>query len=172
MKKIITERHNIKYPYFITEDGKVWSEYSNKFISSREDKDGYLKVRIACTDLPSGRWSISIHRLMLEVYKPFKGMELFQVNHIDGDKKNNRLDNLEWATCKENIQHAIDNNLRSKVNGSAKLTEEQVHLICKLIQQGKTNIELSKIFKLHPDTVGRIRNKKSWQSITTQYNFN
>ena len=172
MKQILSNRHNIKYPYYITKNGEVWSEYSQKFISTQKDKDGYLKVRIACTDLPSGRWKTSVHRLVLETYQPFIGMENFQVNHIDGNKENNRLDNLEWVTCQQNIAHAMNNHLRAEINGSAKLTKEQVHLICKLLEEGNTNLFLGKIFNVHPDTIGRIRRKKSWTSISAQYKFN
>lgn len=110
------------------------------------------------TDNKSHRYSV--HRLVLENFDPVKNMELLQVNHKDGNKLNNRLENLEWVTCKENIQHAINNNLRAKINGSAKLVPAQVIEIYKRANNGESNVKLAKEFNMHPDQIGRIKNKK------------
>ena len=171
MKKITNLKYRLKYDYYATEDGKIWSSYSQKFISSREDKDGYLKVRLASPGFPSGRWTVSLHRLILSTYCPIEGMELLQVNHIDGNKKNNSLSNLEWVTCQENITHACENDLRAKINGGAKLTPGNVREICKALEQGASNIELGEKYGVHPDTIGRIRRGRSWKEISKDYNI-
>lgn len=168
-KKIIKNcKYVLKYPYWITDDGRVYSECTNKYLSTHLDKDGYVKIRLISK---TGRHTYSIHRLVMENFKPVEGMENLQVNHINGDKKNNHLSNLEWVTCKENIKHAIDLNLRAEVNGSATLTIEQVLEIVNLIIIGSTNIEISKKYNVHPDTIGKIRNKKSWKHITKDFEF-
>lgn len=171
MKKITNLSHNLKYDYYVTKDGKIWSDHSKKFISSREDKDGYLKVRLACEDFKSGRWTVSLHRIVLSTFSPVENMDFLQVNHIDGNKKNNSLDNLEWVSCKENIKHACQNGLRATVNGAAKLTAEEVHSICKQLEKGASNIDLGKQYNVHPDTIGRIRRRVSWKEISNLYKF-
>lgn len=93
MKKLIKNcKHDLKYNYYITDDGKVWSERTNKYLSTHLDKDGYVKVRLVSFD---GRHTYSVHRLLLENFKPVDNMDKLQVNHIDGDKTNNSLSNLE-----------------------------------------------------------------------------
>lgn len=164
MKKLITNcKYNLKFNYYITDDGRVWSERTQKYLSFQYDKNGYVKVQMRSTDNKSHRYSI--HRLVLENFKPIEGMENLQVNHIDGNKTNNCLSNLEWTTCKENVRHAINNNLRAAVNGSAKLTPEQVIEIYRRANNGETNIKLGKEYNVHPDQIGRIKNKKSWKNL-------
>ena len=166
MKKLITKcKYNLKFNYYITDDGKVWSERTQKFLSFQYDKNGYVKVQMRSTDNKSHRYSV--HRLVLENFKPVENMENLQVNHIDGNKKNNNLTNLEWTTSEENIRHAIDNNLRATINGASKLTPEQVIEIYRRATNGERNIDLGKEFNIHPDQVGRIKNKKVWKEITS-----
>ena len=112
------------------------------------------------------RHRYSVHRLILENFNPVEGMENLQVNHIDGNKENNKLENLEWTTCKENIQHAIDNNLRAKINGASKLTIEQVKEIFIRSHRGEKNVDLGREYNLHPDSIGKIKNQKLWKQIT------
>ena len=166
MKKLITKcKYNLKFNYYITDDGKVWSERTQKFLSFQYDKNGYVKVQMRSTDNKSHRYSV--HRLVLENFKPVENMENLQVNHIDGNKKNNNLTNLEWTTSEENIRHAIDNNLRATINGASKLTPEQVIEIYRRATNGERNIDLGKEFNIHPDQVDRIKNKKAWKEITS-----
>lgn len=164
MKKLITRcKYDLKFNYYVTDDGRIWSERTQKYLSAQYDKNGYVKVQMRSTDNKSHRYSV--HRLVLENFKPVQGMDKLQVNHKDGNKLNNSLNNLEWTTCKENINHAIENNLRATINGSAKLTPEQVIEIYRRSWNGENNIKLGKEFGINPDQVGRIKNKKSWEKI-------
>ena len=166
MKKLITQcKYNLKFDYYVTDDGRIWSDRTKKYLSFQYDKDGYVKVSMRSTDNKSHRYSV--HRLVLENFNPVKNMELLQVNHKDGNKLNNRLENLEWVTCKENIQHAINNNLRAKINGSAKLVPAQVIEIYKRANNGESNVKLAKEFNMNPEQIGRITNKKVWKDITS-----
>ena len=106
-----------------------------------------------------------IHRLVAETFIPNTlGKE--QVNHIDGDKKNNCVSNLEWVTPKENIRHAIENDLSSIKYGSknlaSKLKEEDVKYIRENAGINKSVKELSEIYNVSKTTIYNIINYKKW----------
>lgn len=106
-----------------------------------------------------------IHRLVAETFIPNTlGKE--QVNHIDGDKKNNCVSNLEWVTPKENIRHAIENDLSSIKYGSknlaSKLKEEDVKYIRENARINKSAKELSEIYNVSTTTIYNIINYKKW----------
>ena len=165
MKKLITNcKYSLKFDYYVTDDGRIWSDKTKHFLSEQLDKNGYIKVQMRSTDNKSHRYSV--HRLVLENFNPVPNMDKLQVNHKDGNKRNNSLSNLEWVTCKQNIEHAIENNLRAKVNGAAKITPEQVIEIYNRAKNGESNISLGAEFNLHPDSIGKIKNKKIWKNIT------
>lgn len=106
-----------------------------------------------------------IHRLVAETFIPNTlGKE--QVNHIDGDKKNNCVSNLEWVTPKENIRHAIENDLSSIKYGSknlaSKLKEEDVKYIRENAGINKSVNDLSEIYNVSTTTIYNIINYKKW----------
>ena len=74
MKKITISKYPLKYDYFITEDGKVFSSATNKFLTTHKDKDGYLKVRLTSVD--NRRHTYSVHRLVLMNFNPVENMDI------------------------------------------------------------------------------------------------
>lgn len=162
--KIAISKYPLKYDYYVRDNGTIYSKASNKILSPQLDKDGYEKVQMISTDEKRHRYSV--HRVVLENFMPIEDMKELQVNHIDGNKRNNNLSNLEWATCKENIAHAIENKLRAEINGGSKLTVDEVKEIYIRSKNGESNITLGEEFGVNPDQIGRIKNKKSWKNIT------
>lgn len=173
-KLIVSKKYELKYNYYTLEDGNIYSEKSNRNLSKHLDKDGYEKVRLVSLD---GRHTYSVHRLILESFNPVDNMELLQVNHKDGNKRNNNLTNLEWTTCAENIRHACNNNLRhvqkGENNNQAKLSENDVKEIIKLLLEKElTQKEIGLKFNVTEDAIGAIKNKHNWKYLTKDINFN
>lgn len=93
--------------YDISEDGKIYSPYTKKYLKLREDKDGYLETTLIYND-EGKRQPFKLHRLLALKYIPeIEGHNV--VNHKDLNKQNNSLDNLEWSTVSKNTQHGFDN---------------------------------------------------------------
>jgi hypothetical protein len=97
--------------YFIFENGTVFNTKTNNWLKPYKNASGYLKVT-----LNKGKISKRplVHRLVLLAFKPILDKNL-QVNHIDGNKQNNLLNNLEWCTPLENVTHAIKNGLSPQI---------------------------------------------------------
>lgn len=89
--------------YYVSNFGRVLSRKRGKnyFMQGHKNNKGYLRVDL-------DKKFILIHRLVMEAFVPIQDKSL-QVNHKDLNKENNRLDNLEWVTAKENVQHALKN---------------------------------------------------------------
>ena len=90
--------------YAINNDGKVWSYRKNMFLKSYLAR-GYFKVCL-CKD--KIRRQVLIHRLVAEAFIP-NPTNLPQINHIDENKKNNCVENLEWCDAKHNINYGGHN---------------------------------------------------------------
>ena len=108
MKQIIV--NNISTNYYITEDGKCYNTITNKFLKGQVNyKNGYLSYNLTMPDGTMKR--LYAHRLVATAFieNPLNKKE---VNHIDGNKINNCVENLEWVTSKENKKHAIEVGLK------------------------------------------------------------
>ena len=96
--------------YKISNYGNIYSVVKQKSKSTRKKPNGYIIVDLCKNGIVHTK---HIHRLVAEAFIPNPN-GLPQVNHIDGNKQNNCVDNLEWCTCKENMQHAVENGLIKK----------------------------------------------------------
>lgn len=93
--------------YACDTEGKIWSYRTNKFLSPSKSKTGYLHVTFTNN---GKRYDYRVHRLIAMTFLD-NPENKEQVNHIDGNKLNNYLSNLEWCTAEENIEHAKIHNL-------------------------------------------------------------
>lgn len=159
--------------YRIYEDGRVQNIKTNRFLKPGINGHGYLSVVLS---LNGRMYSNSIHRLLAQEFisnpenKPC-------VNHIDGNKLNNSLDNLEWVTYSENILHAY----RIGLNEAARKTSKFNGLLtAKLIlwthsEHGYYYCSASELVRLFPNqfldqghlskvSIGKRISHKGWKT--------
>lgn len=156
---------------FISNSGKNGMWYKSRVLKFNIDKDGYHTVALQ----KEGKVKrFKVHRLVLSTFSNYE--DELQVNHIDGNKSNNRLDNLEWATSSQNIKHAFNIGLKTQVgskNNCSKLTEKQVIQICDFLKYTTfTNKQIADMFDIESDeTIRRIRKRLSWTHVTNNIEF-
>lgn len=150
----------------ITEDGKVFSLNSNRFLKTQTCSKGYHKITL----FRSGeRKTFRIHRLVaLFFLETIQQPEDFEVNHLDGNKDNNHYSNLEWDTSLGNTQHAIVTGLRDV---HYKLTEGDVHRVCKLLQEGYRNVDVANITGVSKSHISSIKTGRCYPEIVQEYDI-
>ena len=140
------------YPnHSVSNLGKVKSKKTEKILKPYKTNKGYLTV---------GFWSngkkkrLSIHRLVAQAFlSNFNNLP--EVNHINGCKTDNNLNNLEWTSGSANISHAYQTGLRK-----AKLTNLDKEKILQLIEKGFTQRAIGKLFNVSHSAVGYIKRNR------------
>lgn len=154
--------------YYVTECGNVFNKHG-KLLTPSDNGRGYLVLGLFCE---GKRKTIGVHKLVALAYVPNPN-NLPEVNHIDGNKLNNTVNNLEWTTRGANIQHAYALGLRSATglhNARCLADEKTVREICELLSKG---ISCAKIRDLgyKYSLVRKIKSKENWKHISSEYNF-
>lgn len=141
--------------YDITENGEIINKHTGRIVKPQPNGKGYLRISI-------GKKLMFVHRLVAEKYIPNPD-NLPQVNHKDGNKTNNCVDNLEWVSNSVNRKHAVQSGLH--IHGEkcpwSKLTLENVNYIRNHPEMSKK--ELSEMFKVSRETIRDILIGRSWK---------
>src|SRR6186713_3302461 len=96
--------------YMASSEGRIKSLRSGVIMKPRKNRTGYLRVNIS---IDGNHKTHALHKLIcLAFHTRIEGKE--QINHKDGNKENNRPENLEWCNQSENIRHAVDTGLKPK----------------------------------------------------------
>lgn len=159
--------------YAATRDGRIWSypkkwvdtggrNHNGLWMKAKKEHHGYYTVSLRGRN--GRRKTHYVHRLVACLYIPNLS-NLSQVNHKNGSKADNRVENLEWMTLQNNIKHAIKNNLRGSTlgekNGSSKLTLMQVINI-RHCHGSISSSKLAEYYKVGPSTIQYIWRGLRW----------
>lgn len=129
-------------------------------------KNGYMNVRLSYQGNETNK---CIHRLVATAFIENPN-GLPQVNHVDCDKTNNHVGNLEWCTERHNIHHAHQNGLMNPCRGEnhwqSKLKEEDVIEIVRLRGVGYTIKQIGDMFGCGDSIITKILHGKAWCHIT------
>lgn len=151
---------------FIRHDGNFSEEGGyvkphHRIRSTSINRYGYVQIKLC--KLAKCR-TLTVHRLVAKAFIPNPN-KYVQVNHKDGVKTNNSVDNLEWISSSGNIKHAYDTGLIVAVKGEnhhkAKLTLQKVADI-KILLETNSIKSIAKQFNVSPTTIADIKHKRTW----------
>lgn len=156
--------------YRIYNNGRIYSEFINRYITPTEDSSKYLQNTLV--DDNGNRKTMKTHRLVAMAFLP-NPENLSDINHKDFNRHNNNVDNLEWCTEKYNTQYTAKYNLVNNKESYMKmspLTEEQVLLIPTLLNYGFSVKLISKLYKVGHITIRNIITNKTWRWLKLNFN--
>lgn len=176
--------------YSITEDGKIFSLISDRFLTNNMMTSGYEKCHIKNDD--GVLKHCSIHRSVALLYVDNPNSKPF-VNHIDENKVNNHYTNLEWVTDAENKQLWHDNNpdKHSSIKEHTKLPEREqileespelggkdfnteiVNRICSMYKDGYRIVDIHRVTGFRLSVIGHLvkGNYHKWKSVVDSYDL-
>lgn len=135
-----------------------------RIISPWIAKTNYYSIKIKTNGKNK---SFLLHRIIALCFIPNKENKPY-INHINGIKTDNRIENLEWCTASENVKHALKNGLLISFKGEnhscSKLTEKQVLEIRKL-KGTMTQNKIGELFGVKYQIIGSILRNENWKHI-------
>lgn len=157
--------------YLINQNGDIYSKRRRRFIATRLDRYGYVRVNLY---KGTKNHTVTLHRLLALAFIPNDDpTNKKEVNHKDGNKLNYDLSNLEWVTSSENQIHAFDNGLQQgqvgESNGSAKYTESDAIEVCERLNNNESIANIIKQTGFSRSFVEKIKYGECWTHISQHY---
>lgn len=156
----------LKDLYTINSKGEIFSDNTGKMKTRNKSNTEYQLINLMCEN--GRKKTFKVHRLVLMAFCPIDNPEKKEVNHIDGNKKNNCLDNLEWCTSSENQKHAFKTGLqharRGEQSNFSKLSQEDVDKIFFLRKAGYTQQKIADTVGCTRNNISLILNYKTWSN--------
>lgn len=124
--------------YSVADDGRVYSHRNDRWLKanvSKKSKMPYPRVNL------NGKAQY-VHRLVAEAFIPNPDNKA-TVNHINGDKGDNRVENLEWATQQENVQHAWSEGLCKDQTGTHRYPKSFIDMAIELLSVGMSKPKIA-----------------------------
>lgn len=150
--------------YEVSNLGKIRSLFRYKINLNCFIDNGYYYVEIYKNNIQK---KVGVHVLIATAFIPNPENKP-QVNHINCIKIDNRIENLEWVTSRENTIHALVNNLltipKGELNGMSKLKEEDIFIIRNKSPKISRK-KLSEMFGVSIKHISRIRGRERWSHI-------
>ena len=145
----------------------IYGKYMHKeFIMKQNERKGYLSILLYKSN--DYKAKLPSHVLVANHFIE-NNEDKRTVNHIDGNKKNNKISNLEWLSDSEQQLHAVSIGLRENAIGEksnfSKLTEKSVLEIRKLFKNNISINEISKIYNISKNNIRYIVNRVTWKHI-------
>ena len=161
---------NQKTNYEISENGMARNKTTNKILTPAKTQDGFYQITLI---VDGKRITKKVHNLVAEAFLP-NPKHRKRVRHIDGNKLNNNLKNLEWAGPLKGISKPFpqaNNKIRCGEDAlNNKYSEEQIIGVCSLLSEGNiTNVDVSRITGVPSKIVSKIKNRKLWRHISESY---
>ena len=165
----VSDMGNVRGLDRVVSRGAVAMKRKGKMMNFSLHHKGYRKASLSKVENGiSKQRAFFVHRLVASAFIENPNYKN-QVNHIDGNKLNNCVENLEWVTNQENIDHAKRNNLLNKVNGEkhgmSKLSSETVKDIKMRLNLSQSNKMIAAIYGIDPTTVSDIKRGRTWKHI-------
>lgn len=156
--------------YAISRDQRVYRISTKKEMSRFPNCFGYLVFRTCHNNKAGWYW---VHRAMIYCWgEPNDDPEKkTQVNHIDGNKLNNSIDNLEWVTPSQNQRHAVDNGIRGSLDSlyNSSMSNDVAHLVCQDLEQGMRVKDVADKYGLPLDNIRKIKAGDTYFNIRVLY---
>lgn len=157
--------------YSISNKGRVYSNKYKRLIKLTLNRGGYLWCNISSPET----YGVAnrVHRLVAFTFLGENPKDRPDVNHIDGNKQNNCVENLEWSNKSLNGFHAYKNGLnhtRNHLRGEnhyfAKITNETARQVKIMLKNGVKRKEISKVLNVSMSTVNQIAVNRVWKLVT------